>query len=54
MKKSLFGFHEPQSVGVNNTAAQAAWHIPNAELQAIIEAGADAPKVAPQVKPAAE
>lgn len=42
------------SVGANRTAAQAAWHFPKAKLHAITEAGALAPIVAPQVKPAAE
>lgn len=41
-------------VGANSTLAQAASHVPKAELQAIMEAGALAPIVAPQVKPAAE
>lgn len=31
----------------------AAWQVPNAPLQAIIVAGTEAPRVAPQVKPAA-
>ncbi|KAK2736250.1 hypothetical protein FQN57_000848 [Myotisia sp. PD_48] len=40
-------------VGDNRTAAHAAWHAPKLTLQAMIVAGADAPNVAPQVKPAA-
>ncbi len=34
-------------------AAQAAWQLPKAVLQATIEVEAEAPSVAPQVKPAA-
>lgn len=43
-----------QSVGARSVAAHAAWQVPNAALQATIDAGAEAPRVAPHVNPAAE
>jgi hypothetical protein len=41
-------------VGASNTAAHAPWQVPKAALHARMVAGAEAPSVAPHVKPAAE
>jgi hypothetical protein len=41
-------------VGASNTAAHALWQVPKAALHARMVAGAEAPSVAPHVKPAAE
>ena len=54
MQNKLKGYSLPHSVGANKATAHAAWHDPNAELQARAAAGAaGAATTVPNTSPAA-